>query len=388
MNLFGVVGSRPRPRGPGTRADAGEWRDVGSENAKIAPQALCGGGQLLHTCVARAAMEIWSAAEGATGLDTSCEVVAEEGVPPLAEGAAQLEEEQELLSLGDIEEVEVLLAICSHVSNPKDLGRLACVSRAFGTPVDSTVAEGRAPLDGRRMPLKAMTYMDLKRKAIAMGVTQDEIPAGKDDLIKILLLSVVEESARRWVLGRQPKGRVVPRDSKSWLRRMYEIQVSPTRFVQAAEQVIALSDNGAVATVTARYTSRFRTAASSLLVGDKHYAVFTIERGCNLYVGVVTERCDVRHGSMAHDNVGNCFICVTSGKCYPGNSDWLGRRPIKEGDRVGLLLDTTDGTLGVFVNRVFCGVMMESGLRGRYRWAVSMFAADQRVRFEPGPVLT
>jgi|EP01043_Picozoa_sp_COSAG02_P004591 hypothetical protein len=131
---------------------------------------------------------------------------------------------QASLSLGDIEEQELLLTICSHLNSPRDLGRLACVSRAFGTPVDWTIAMGRAPLTGQRMLLKDMTYMDLRRKAVAMGVMQHEIPAGKDDLGKMVLLSVVNESARRWVLRRQPKGKAVPRGSNSWLRRMYEIQ--------------------------------------------------------------------------------------------------------------------------------------------------------------------
>ena len=142
-----------------------------------------------------------------------------------------------MLSLGDIEEEEVLLIICSHLNSPRDLGRLACVSRAFGTPVDWTIAEGRAPLNGQRMLLKDMTYVDLERKAMAMGVMQHEIPSGKDDLVKMLLLSVVKESARRWVLGRQPTGKVVPRDSKSWLRRMYEIQEKVRR--EAEDQAAA-----------------------------------------------------------------------------------------------------------------------------------------------------
>jgi hypothetical protein len=144
-----------------------------------------------------------------------------------------------LLSLGDIEEEEVLLMICSHLDSPRDLGRLACVSRAFGTPVDWTIAEGRAPLNGQRMLLTDMTYMDLRRKAMgpAVGMMRHDIPAGKDDLVKMLLLSVVKESARRWVLGHQPKGKVVPRDSKSWLRQMYEIQEKERR--EAEDQAAA-----------------------------------------------------------------------------------------------------------------------------------------------------
>ena len=39
---------------------------------------------------------------------------------------------QQQLGLGAIEEIEVLLHICSFLESLKDLGRLACVSRTFG----------------------------------------------------------------------------------------------------------------------------------------------------------------------------------------------------------------------------------------------------------------
>jgi hypothetical protein len=309
----------------------------------------------------------------------------QEGVPPTV-GTADPDEAQ-LLSLGDIEEVELLLAICDHLDSPRDLGRLACVSRAFGMPVDVTIAEGRAPCNGQRLPLVDMTYMDLKRKAIDMGVMKHEIPPGKDDLIEMLLLSVVEESARRWVLVRQPKGRVVPRDSRSWLRRMYDIQGSPSRFVHSVKQTVALSDNGAVATIISRTTpTSFCTTIGGVLEGDVNYAVFTLERGSHMFVGVVAEQCECVYTGQAHTKEGNCFICTVSGKCWPGNSDWLGQGPVTEGDRVGLLLNTTTGSLSVFMNRVFRGVMMGAGLLGRYRWAVSMRGVGDRVRIEPGPV--
>jgi hypothetical protein len=70
---------------------------------------------------------------------------------------------QETLGLGDIEEIELLLAICGHLA-PKDLGSLACVSREFGMPVawTSSTNEGEPELR-----------------------------------------STVEESARRWVLTQQ-----------------------------------------------------------------------------------------------------------------------------------------------------------------------------------------
>lgn len=69
------------------------------------------------------------------------------------------------LGLGDIMEVEVLIRICSYLE-PKELGRMACVSRIFGSDIKWTVV------------------------SVAGGGTGQQC-----------LRSVVEESARRWVLS-------------------------------------------------------------------------------------------------------------------------------------------------------------------------------------------
>jgi hypothetical protein len=72
-----------------------------------------------------------------------------------------------------------------------------------------------------------------------------------------------------------------------------------------------------------------------------------------------------------------------SGKCWPGSSD-SGAEARQGGsvlcDRVGLPLDTTTGSLSVFLNSVFRGLMMKAGLLGRCRWAVSMRGVGDCVR--------
>ena len=135
----------------------------------------------------------------------------EEGIPPLnaADGLQpepQPEDNDEPPpTLGDIEEQEVLLTICAQLESPQDLGRLACVSRAFGGP---TMWVG--------------------------GGSQSR--------------SVVEESARRWVLARTPSAEGTrsigeQRGRGCWLRRMHELQTR--RFVQVAENSLAADPVGA-----------------------------------------------------------------------------------------------------------------------------------------------
>eukprot|EP01043_Picozoa_sp_COSAG02_P003638 COSAG02_NODE_90_length_37755_cov_29.833364_23_plen_122_part_00 len=54
---------------------------------------------------------------------------------PKSELEPQPEPELEVFGLGDIEELHVLLHICSFLA-PNDLARLACVSRCFGAKIE------------------------------------------------------------------------------------------------------------------------------------------------------------------------------------------------------------------------------------------------------------
>ena len=123
----------------------------------------------------------------------------EEGVPPLnaetlPEPQPEPEDNGETPTLGSIEEQEVLVAICAQLQSPQDLGRLACVSRAFGGPTQW-----------------------------AGGGSESR--------------SVVEESARRWVLARTPGAGSTRSEGeqrgRSWLWRMHFIQAR--RFAQVRE---------------------------------------------------------------------------------------------------------------------------------------------------------
>ncbi len=93
------------------------------------------------------------------------------------------EAHQSDLGLGDIEEVELLVRICSFLA-PKDLGRLARVSASFGRKTG------------------------WQRSAVGGRMEQR---------------SAVEETARRWVTARPAEEQVWSPDG-SWLWRMREIQ--------------------------------------------------------------------------------------------------------------------------------------------------------------------
>ena len=278
------------------------------------------------------------------------------GVEPQGEHAAQP------AGLSSIEEVEVLLRICSHLP-PTDLARLACVSRAFGGEI-----EWRSAADG----------------------DGDGTPA---------LRSVVEEAACRWVLARPQAAAAaaVRGEGQSWVRYAQHIQGWPVRFA-AAHKSISLSEDGAVATVLAAHSryapASYRTAAagSVLRPGRRHRCVFTVlKRGhCGtLFVGVVAEGFDVRDAEGAQHADGHCFVRATDGQCFPSDSRarsrWVGG--FGEGDRVELALDSIGGSMTVFnQSGTQRGVVQESGLTGNYRWAVCLPQhGGDSIRIEPAP---
>ena len=175
-------------------------------------------------------------------------------------------------------------------------------------------------------------------------------------------------------------------DARSWLRQMCDIRFP--RFVEA-HPAIALSERGAVAKAQRDGIKGAVTAATSVLPVGRHYVEFTsATEECprpvcaqygrcvcpyGTYIGVIAESCDVRGGWDAHIAPGNCLFIwgsggvVTTPRCH----NWHGIPGSAQlGDRVGLLLDTNKGSLAVFKNDVLAGMMVESGLMGRYRWAV------------------
>ena len=308
------------------------------------------------------------------------------------------------LSLADLEESELLVRICSRLST-KDLGRLACVSAIFGR--ETAWSRGR-------------------------GAEQR---------------SVVEESARRWVVARSGEEQEVVAQWACWLRRMHEIQ-TPTAVFARSHPSIDLSEGGAVATkpsddgyswegqqhweawqerrarqarqvgsqtVTARVQGRhpswgrYCPAASAVVMRDgRHYAEFTLRKGSHrrgqyMYLGLIRPSWGVEgalsaspgypdgsfwndRGREAHQADGHCFYGAVGGlRCPAVTGDWQGRQSAQEGDTIGLLLDFDSGSLSVFKNAQRLGVMA-TGLEGAYSWAVSLdHEYGKSVRIKPAP---
>jgi len=125
-----------------------------------------------------------------------------------------------------------------------------------------------------------------------------------------------------------------------------------------------------------------------------HFAEFTIARKtCGVFVGVIrpgwdVERCDVTgaHDVGAATLYGHCLYYSLSGKRWPDNAAWEGMQPSREGDRVGLLLDLDQGSMTVYKNGDWIGVIRAAGLTGEYCWAVSLGAAQDSVRIDEKPV--
>ena len=79
----------------------------------------------------------------------------------------------------------------------------------------------------------------------------------------------------------------------------------------------------------------------------------------------------------------DCFYGGGDGRSWPSGSDWPGRRGCNQGDRVGLTLDLDKGTMSVSRNGELLGVM-QSGLRGQFRWAVSFTNGGECVSIRRG----
>ena len=112
------------------------------------------------------------------------------------------------------------------------------------------------------------------------------------------MLSIPEEAARLWVDGcsEQERDWVPRRWLESWLGLMHEVGVLrlPLAFGRAHAE-ITLSENGAVATKSAR--RRRRTAASKVVMrSGRHSAQFTVVEGGYLFFGVIRPGWDVEGG--------------------------------------------------------------------------------------------
>jgi hypothetical protein len=264
--------------------------------------------------------------------------------------AAAMPEAAPAATLGlDGLEREILLGICSFLA-PRDLGRLACVSRLFGRCCADDDDDG------------------------ASGAVT-EAGAGQ---------AVVDEAARRWLATctEQERGWVPRRGRKSWLAQMWEVQsLRRGAVLGRSHESITLSEGGALATVsnTDWHTDWHTAASKAAMRAGRHYAQFTMMEGeDDLFFGVIRPGWDVEGGEDAADVDGHCFYYTGNGLRYPGRLGWEGARNwaivmqgAKQGDRIGMLLDLDQGSMTVYKNDERLGVMA-TGLSGEYCWAVEI----------------
>jgi hypothetical protein len=150
---------------------------------------------------------------------------------------------------------------------------------------------------------------------------------------------------------------------------------------------IALLEGNAVAELTQGNSLRTTASEATLSGGGLHAARFTVRKGSYVLFGVIGADWDVKGGRDAHKVQGHCFYNTYNGRRFPGNSNWEGMQPAKEGDRIDLLLDLGAGSMIVFKNGERLGVM-GSGLGGagvEYRWAVSLLQHGDSARIDALP---
>jgi hypothetical protein len=105
-----------------------------------------------------------------------------------------------------------------------------------------------------------------------------------------------------------------------------------------------------------------------------------------MFFGVIRPGWGVEGGEQlwedADDVDGHCLYYTYNGACGLGDRSWEGMQGAqKEGDRIGMLLDFDQGSMTVYKNDEWLGVMA-TGLSGEYCWAVSLYHQDNSVRIE------
>jgi hypothetical protein len=194
--------------------------------------------------------------------------------------------------------------------------------------------------------------------------------------------SIIQEAARRWIASctEQEQGWVPRRGWESWLGLMWEVESLRRGAVFGRSHVhITLSEGGAVATKgTDNYSDRAAASKAVMRVG-RHYVQFTVVRD-SMSFGVIRPGWDVEGGQNAPDVDGHCFYYTANGHRYPDGHHWEGwQSAIEEG--IGMLLDLDHGTMTVYKNDEWLGVMA-TGLSGEYSWAMTLFAQGDSARIE------
>jgi hypothetical protein len=253
---------------------------------------------------------------------------------------------------------DTLLAIAISLSTPADLLRLALTCRAAAqrfyftdTSYHSAVPSGTA--------------------AAAAAQQQAET------------WSIIEEAARQWIAActDQERGWVPRRGRESWLGLMWEVEVLRRRSAVfgRSHALITLSEGGALATKGDEWRQR-NAASTAVMRAGFHYAQFTVMHGFDMFFGVIRPGWDVEGGENAHSVDGHCFYSTHAGHHYPGRR-WEGMQGMKDGDRIGMLLDLDQGTMTVYKNDERLGVMA-TGLSSEYSWAVSLYVQGHSARID------
>jgi hypothetical protein len=263
---------------------------------------------------------------------------------------------------------DVLLAIATALPAPLDLLRLALTCRAAA----------------QRFYFTSTSY-SAAASSDASGAGDGTATAAAQ---RVDTWSIDEEAARRWIAActDQERGWVPRRGQESWLGLMWEVESLRRRGAVFGRYhtTMTVSEGGALATKMPDQSDGYRRAAASKAVmrAGRQFLQFTLVSGCSrgyggphMFFGVIRPSWDVEGGVNAHSVDGHCFYNTHDG-CRPdgwehGGWDWEGMQDAREGDRIGMLLDLDQGTMTVYKNDAWLGVMA-MGLSGEYCWALSM----------------
>ena len=289
-----------------------------------------------------------------------------------------------------MERMERMHALCSHAALTPEL--LALAIEAAGPDI-FTVREKddkHTPMhDLCSNPALTPALLALAFKAAGPAALTVKTWRQRETPLDVLCKNEALEALREAGLPEQVEAAIAPiLAHKAEHAAEHAAQSAAARAIEAAgglafsqaHQNFTLSEDGAVVTMTAEDCDGGQRSAACgrLLSAGGHYAVvFTLLNGHNMSFGVVAEGYDVQSGENAWHEDGNCMYWEYNGKRHPtggsrGLGHWPGMQGAGEGDRIGLLLDTINGSLTVYKNDALLGVMQASGLTGTYRWAVCM----------------
>ena len=119
------------------------------------------------------------------------------------------------------------------------------------------------------------------------------------------------------------------------------------------------------------------------MLSGRNFARFTLVGGTFVMFGVIRPGWGVEGGDEGADRYCCCYT-DDGGSRYPGSRDWEGMQDIKQGDRIGMLLDLDQGSMTAWKNDVRLGVMHAEGLRGPLCWAVTIGYPGASVRIADG----